>query len=323
MIYEKYGSPKGLKMKDVDKPSPQNGEILVKIKASSVNALDWHFLRGKPLFMRLMFGLLIPKNKILGYDFSGIVEEVGFNVTKFKVGDEVFGGLGFKLGGFAEYAVIGEDELVIHKSTKNSFEEAGAIAAAGLTAFLCIRDRAKVKKDNKVLINGAAGGVGTFSVQFAKYYGAEVTAVCSNHNRVMVKSLGADYVIDYNEDDFAKRLKRYDIIIDNVGNRRVKDLIKPLKDGGIYVGVGFTSLSLMMMHSIWGPVVAKINGLKWSMPQSKHPSQKDLYDIKKIIENNNIQTVIEKTYKLDQLSEAITYVETGHARSKVIIKIDD
>lgn len=322
MICKKYGAPHNLELKDVEKPIPADNELLVKIKAASVNALDWHFLRGKPFLVRLKYGLLKPKNQILGYDISGIVESIGKNVKNFKPGDEIFGGLGFKLGGFAEYACIDENGMVALKPNNMSFKEAAAVPAAGITAFLSIRDRASMKSGQRILVNGAAGGVGTFSVQIARYYGAHITAVCSSGNVEMVKSIGAEQVIDYTKEDFTCREEMYDVVIDNVGNRGVKHLLKVLNNDGIYVGVGFTSMGLMMQQSIIGPLAAKRGGKRWSVPQSDEPLQKDFVDLKKIIEDANLTSVIDRAYSLNDLSKAIEYMETGHAKAKVVIEIN-
>lgn len=323
MYSAKYGSPDVLHLRDIEKPTPKDNELLIKIHASSVNALDWHFLRATPFLVRIQYGLIKPKNKVLGYDIAGVVESTGKNVTKFKPGDKVFGGTGFSLGAFAEYVCVKEDGFIDHKPENLTFEQAGAIPTAGITAFLSIHERGKVKAGDKVLINGASGAVGTFSVQLAKYYGAEVTAVCSAGNHDMVKSIGADHVIDYSQEDFTKKENTYDVIIDNVGNHSVKDLLHPLVKNGIYAGVGFTSMALMLKQTIFGPGAAKRAKKRWSIPQSEDPTQKDLIALKEIVDKGKVSPVIDRRYSLEDVPEAIRYLETGHAKAKVVINIVD
>jgi NADPH:quinone reductase-like Zn-dependent oxidoreductase len=224
MVFRAYGPPDFLHLEEVEKPVPKDNELLVKVRAASVNALDWHFLRGKPFLVRLQFGFVRPKVRILGYDIAGRVEAIGKKVTQFAPGNEVFGGLGFVLGGFAEYACIAEDGLVALKPSGVTFEQAAAVPAAALTALRAIRDKGRIHAGQKVLINGAAGGVGTFSVQIAKAFDTEVTGVCSLRNLDLIRSIGADRVVDYSKEDFTRNGQTYDIVVDNVGNRSVTDL---------------------------------------------------------------------------------------------------
>ncbi|MBD3316354.1 MAG: zinc-binding dehydrogenase [Chitinivibrionales bacterium] len=319
MVSKQYGSPSVMHLEDVPKPMPKENELLVKIKASSVNALDWHFLRGSPLFMRLQFGLFKPKITILGYDIAGEVEAVGAGVTRFKPGDEVFGGLGFRLGGFAEYACIAEDGFVAHKPPHLSFEEAAAVPVAGVTALKALRDTGHVREGMSVLVNGAAGGVGTFSVQIAKSFGAQVTAVCSTKNLDLVRSIGADNAIDYTREDFTRTGRTYDLVLNNVGNRRVTDLLRTLKPGGVCVIVGFTSVRRLLTHAVLGPLISKRYGKKIVMASNEDPKQEEMLFLKDLLESRKVVPTIDGKYSLDRAAEAVGYVETGHARAKVIV----
>ena len=321
IVFTKYGPPGVLQLKEIEKPTLKKKHLLVKVRAASVNALDWHFLRGRPFLVRLQYGLLKPKNRILGYDIAGRVEAVGKSVTRFQPGDEVFGGLGFSLGGFAEYACIDEDAFVAIKPNNISFDEAAAVPAAAVTALLGLRDRGQIKSGQKVLINGTAGGVGTFSVQIAKAYGAEVTGVCSTQNLDMVRSIGADKVIDYTCEDFTDQGQTYDLVLDNVGNRSVSELMRVLRPKGTCVIVGFTSMGRMLQHTVLGPLIAKAKNRKWAPPESEDPAKEHLEVLKKLLENGKVVPVIDRRYPLSELAEAVGYVETGHARSKVVITI--
>ena len=241
IVYTHYGPPEVLKLEDVQKPVPQDDEVLVKVHAASANAADWHLMRGQPFLMRLMgFGLLKPKNTILGSDIAGRVEAVGRNVKQFQPGDEVFGNI---QGGFAEYVCAREDALVL-KPANISFEEAAAVPLAALTALHGIRDKGQIKPGQKVLINGASGGVGTFAVQIAKYFWAEVTAVCSTEKMEMARSIGADHVIDYTQEDFTKSGWHYDLILGVNGFRSIFDYKRALSPRGIYVMAGGNTAQL-------------------------------------------------------------------------------
>jgi len=319
IVYTKYGPPVVLQLKEIEKPTPKDDQVLVKVHAASVNALDWHFLRGSPFLVRLQYGLLKPKNRILGYDIAGRVEAVGKNVTRFQPGDEVFGGLGFGLGGFAEYACIAEDAFVALKPSGTSFEEAAAVPGAAVAALIGLRDRGQIQSEQKVLINGAAGGVGTFSVQIAKSYGTEVTGVCSTRNLDMVRSIGADKVIDYTYEDFTRNGQSYDLVLDNVGNHPVSGLMRALSPEGTCVIVGFTSMGGMLQHALLGPLIAKARNRKWAPLGSENPTKEHLEVLKKLLEDGKVVPVIDRRYPLSELAEAIGYVETGHARGKVVI----
>lgn len=321
IVRTKYGPPEVLQPKEVEKPVPKDNELLVKVHAASVNALDWHMLRGKPFLVRLRFGFFRPKNRILGYDIAGRVEAVGKKVTQFKPGDEVFGGLGFGLGGFAEYACIAEDGFVALKPSGLTFEEAAAVPCAAATALKNIRDRGHIQSGQKVLINGAAGGVGTFSVQIAKSFDTEVTGVCSAQNMEMVRSIGADKVINYAKVDFTRNGQKYDLVLDNVGNRPVSDLMRTLKPEGRCVLVGFSSMRLMLTNVILAPVVSRAAGRKILPSADGHPGREEINFLKGLLESRKVVPTIDRRYPLQRLAEAIGYVETGHARAKVVITI--
>ena len=235
VVYRCYGSPEVLELEDVEKPAPADDEVLVKIHAASVNPLDWHYMRGSPYFMRLMSGLGAPDNTSMGVDFSGTVEAVGTNVTRFKPGDEVFGG---RSGAFAEYVIVPEDRALTLKPTNMTFEQAASVPIAAISALQALRDKGRLKPGQKVLINGASGGVGTFAVQIAKSFGAEVTGVCSTRNVEMVRSIGADHVFDYTREDYTRSGQHYDLIIDNVGNHSLLANRRVLNPEGILVMVG-------------------------------------------------------------------------------------
>jgi NADPH:quinone reductase-like Zn-dependent oxidoreductase len=311
VAYEKYGSPDLLKLKEVEKPFPKNNEVLVKVRAASVNPLDWHALRGKPFFYRLSgAGVLKPKNQILGADVAGIVEAVGDHVNHFKPGDEVFGDLYWNnLGAFAEYVCIPETSLSL-KASGTTFEEAASVIQGSITALHAVRDR-QLQPGQKVLVNGASGGVGVFVVQIAKTFGAEVTGVCSTKNVELVKSLGADLVIDYTKEDFTQNGEQYDLIIDNVGNRSITEYKSVLSPTGHYILVGF-SFSLMIR--------IMLKGKKMSVLIPKE-NVNDLATIKDLLESGKIKAVIDRPYPLGELAEAIRYLEAGHASGKVVITV--
>jgi NADPH:quinone reductase-like Zn-dependent oxidoreductase len=319
MIYRKYGPPDVLHLEEVEKPVPKDNELLIKVQAASVNALDWHFLRGKPFLVRLPYAFFRPKTRILGYDIAGRVEAVGKNVTQFRPGDEVFAGLGFSLGGFAEYACIAEDGFVALKPSGTTFEQAAAVPAAAVTALKGLRDKGHIQSGQKVLINGAAGGVGTFAVQIAKSFDTEVTGVCSSRNLELVRSIGADKVIDYTKEDFTRNGQTYDLVLDNVGNRSTSDLMRTLNPTGTCVVVGFTTMGHMLMQSIQASRVSKAAGRKILSSSSAKPNREDIQILKGLLESRKVVPTIDRQYPLEQLAEAIGYVETGHARAKVVI----
>ncbi len=320
IIYYKYGGPEVLELKEVEKPTPKDNEVLVKIHAASVNAADWRLLRADPFLARFYTGLFRPtKFQTLGADISGKVEAVGKNVVQFRPGDEVFGDVfasGF--GGFAEYKCAPEDELVL-KPKNVSFEEAAAVPLAGMTALHGLRDNGKIQSGQKVLIQGASGGVGTYAVQIAKYFGAEVTAVCSTGKVDMVRSLGADHVIDYTVEDFTRSGRQYDLIVAVNGFRSIFDYKRALSPIGIYVMAGGKTAQLFQALLL-GPWIS-MAGKKKMGALTSTPNQKDLLFLKTLLESGKIKPIIEKRYTLKDVPEAIRYLEQGHAAGKIVITI--
>jgi NADPH:quinone reductase-like Zn-dependent oxidoreductase len=323
VVYCDYGVA-NLKFLDVEKPTPADDQLLVRVRAASVNPLDWHFVEGTPFVMRaLAAGLRKPKETQLGVDFAGTVEAVGKNVTKFKPGDEVFGG---RTGAFADYVCVRESRAVALKPASITFEQAASVPIAAITALQALRDKGEIQAGQKVLINGASGGVGTFAVQIAKSYGAEVTGVCSTRNLDLVRSLGADHIIDYTKEDFTKTDQPYDVIIDNVGNRSLSECRRALKPKGILVLVGGGGAN---EQGLIGPMAKPIK----AMLLSPFVSQKvgmilaelnhdDLAFLADLMQSGKMKPVIDRTYKLSDVPEAIKYVEQGHARGKVVITAD-
>jgi NADPH:quinone reductase-like Zn-dependent oxidoreductase len=314
IVYTRYGSPDVLQLKDVEKPTPKDNQVLVKVHAASANPADWHLMRAEPFLARFANGLLKPKNTRLGADVAGRVEAVGSNATQFQVGDDVFGELPLDaLGSFAEY-VCAPEELLALKPTKLTFEQAAAVPLAAFTALQGLRNKGQIQPGQTVLINGASGGVGTFAVQIAKSFGTEVTGVCSTQNLEMVRSIGADHVIDYTQADFTKNGQHYDLIFDAVGNRSVSDLKRALNPNGICAVAGFTSLSRLFQIMLLG-------GKRVGMMETAEANQKDLVFIKELLEAGKVVPVIDRHYPLRETAEAIRYLEAGHARGKVIITV--
>ena len=317
IIYPKYGSPDVLEYTDQEKPTPTDDEVLVKIEAASVNPLDWHRMRGQPFLVRLSDGLRKPKDSRLGADIAGRVEAVGRNVSQFQLGDEVFGEI--YAGGLAEYACKHEASLAL-KPTTTSFEEAAAVPVAALTALQGLRDHGQIQPGQKVLINGASGGVGTFAVQIAKSFGAEVTGVCSTRNLAMVRSIGADHVIDYTQEDFARNGQKYDLLLDAFGNRSVADYRRTMTLKGICVVVGFTTLGRMLPVMLSGLFASRSKGQKISTMLAS-VKQADLVYLKELMEAGKVVSVIDRRYPLHESAEAIRYLETSRARGKVVITV--
>jgi NADPH:quinone reductase-like Zn-dependent oxidoreductase len=323
IVYCDYGLA-NLKLENIEKPTPNDDQLLVRVRAASLNPYDWHFIEGTPYIMRMMgVGLRKPKDTRLGVDFAGTVEAVGKNVTQFKPGDEVFGGRG---GAFAEYVCPRANRAVALKPANITFEEAASVNIAGITALQALRDKGKVQPGQKVLINGASGGVGTFAVQIAKSLGAEVTGVCSGRNVEMVRSLGADHVIDYTKEDFAKGAERYDVILDNVPNHSLSECRQILNANGKYVMIGGGGPN----DNRWiGPFGRVINTLllspfitqKMGMMMAD-ANQKDLAVLGDLMQAGKVKAVIDRTYKLNEVPEAIRYLEQGHARGKVVITLE-
>jgi len=319
IICTKYGSPDVLQLQEIAKPVPQDDEVLIRIHAASINARDWRMMRANPFFIRLApGGFMGPKNKILGGDAAGRVEAVGRNVRQFKPGDEVFGYLpsATSRGTFSEY-VCARENLIALKPANLTFEQAAAVPVAAMTALQGLRDEGNIQTGQKVLINGASGGVGTFAVQIAKAFGAEVTAVCSTRNLDMLSSLGANYVIDYTCEDFARNGQHYGLILAVNGFRPFLDYLRALSPGGIYVVAGGSMLQLFQAglhrqrNSKTGSQKAHITSLA--------PSQKDLRLIKDLLESEKLTPVIDGSYSLEKTAEAFLYFEKEHARGKVVI----
>jgi NADPH:quinone reductase-like Zn-dependent oxidoreductase len=323
IVYCDYGLT-NLKLENVERPVPNDDQILVRVRAASVNPYDWHFIEGTPYIMRMMgVGLRKPKDTRVGVDFAGTVEAVGKNVTQFKPGDDVFGGKG---GAFAEYVCRRAEGAVALKPANITFEQAASVNIAGITALQGLRDKGKVQPGQKVLINGASGGVGTFAVQIAKSYGAEVTGVCSTRNLDLVRSLGADHVIDYTKEDFAKSEQRYDVILDNVPNHSLSECRRILTPNGKYVMIGgggpndsrWVGPFGRVIHTlVLSPFISQKMGMMMA-----DANQKDLTVLADMMQTGKLKPVIDRTYKLDQVPDAIRYLEEGHARGKVIIAVE-
>jgi NADPH:quinone reductase-like Zn-dependent oxidoreductase len=323
IVYCDYGSA-NLRLEEIEKPVPSDDQILVKVRAASVNPYDWHFVEGTPKIMRLMgVGLRKPKDTRLGVDFAGTVEAVGKNVTQFKPGDDVFGGRG---GAFAEYVCPRANRAVAIKPANVTYEQAASVNIAGITALQAVRDKGKVQPGQKVLINGASGGVGTFAVQIAKSLGAEVTGVCSTRNVDLVRSLGADHVIDYTKEDFTKGDQRYDVIVDNVGTQPLSGFRRVLTPTGIYVIVGGGGPNDSRWMGPFGRVIKTIvlspftsQKMGMMMADANH---NDLTILADMMQSGKMKPVIDRTYKLSEVTDAIRYLEQGHARGKVIITVE-
>ena len=322
IVYCDYGSA-NLKLEDIEKPVPNDDQLLVRVRAASVNPYDWHFIEGTPYIMRIGVGLRKPKDTRLGVDFAGTVEAVGKNVTQFKPGDSVFGGRG---GAFAEYVCPRADRAVAIKPANITFEQAASVNIAGITALQALRDKGKVQPGQKVLINGASGGVGTFAVQIAKSFGADVTGVCSTRNLDMVRSLGADHVVDYTKEDFAKSGQRYDVILDNVPNHSLSECRGVLTPKGKYVMIGgggpndsrwVGPFGRVIATMLLSPFVSQEMGMMMA-----DVSQKDLTILGDLMQSGKVTPVIDRRYKLSEVPEAIRYLEEGHARGKVVITLE-
>jgi NADPH:quinone reductase-like Zn-dependent oxidoreductase len=315
IVYTKYGAPEVLQLKEVAKPTPRDDEVLIKVQAVSVNRSDWEGLRGKPLYARIG-GLLRPRHQILGSDIAGRIEMAGKNVRRFRPGDEVFGDIQGRMGGFAEYVCARESALAL-KPASMTFEEAAAIPQAAVIALQGIRDKGQVQPGQKVLINGAGGGAGTFAVQLAKLYGAEVTGVDNTGKLEFMRSLGADHVIDYTREDFTKNGKQYDVILDVVAHRSVFAYKRALRSNGSYFLAG-GSVATILQILFLGPWVSMIESKKIRILAVK-PNLRDLVYITELYEAGKVTPVVDKTYPLSEVPEAIGYVGDGHAQGKVVI----
>jgi len=320
IVYRCYGPPQVLKLEEIAKPEPADDRVLVKVRAASVNPLDWHYMRGEPYIMRSMTGVGVPSSIHMGVDFAGIVESVGKNVTRFKPGDEVFGA---RDGAFGEYVSVAESGSLTLKPANLTFEQAAAVPIAGITALQALRDKGHVRPGQSVLINGASGGVGTFAVQIAKAYGARVTGVCSTRNLGLVRSIGADQVIDYTQEDFTEGSRRYDLIIDTVSTHSVWEYRRALNPEGVLVMVGgldkgpwLGPLWSSMKASVEAPFVhQKFIFFMADLDQS------DLAVLGSLLAAGKVTPVIDRTYTLSEVPAAIGYLEQGHARGKVVITV--
>ncbi|HVP34203.1 MAG TPA: NAD(P)-dependent alcohol dehydrogenase [Steroidobacteraceae bacterium] len=316
-----YGPPDVLRYEDVPKPAPADDEVLVRVHAASANPLDWHYLEGTPYLVRIDSGFGKPDNPRLGVDFAGTVEAVGKSVRRFKPGDEVFGG---KFGSFAQYVTVREERAIALKPGNVSFEQAAAVPIAALTALQALRDKGHVRAGQKVLINGASGGVGTFAVQLAKSFGAEVTGVCSTRNMDLVRSLGADRVIDYTREDFTRGAERYDLIVDNVSTHSVLDYRRVLSSNGRYVGIGSSTTGhwfgwLESPLAAW--ILSPFMSQKFGMMLAQL-NKDDLALMGELMQSGKVTPVIDRTYKLSDAAEALRYLEKGHARGKVVLTVE-
>ena len=321
IVYRCYGPPAVLKFEEIARPVPADDGVLVKVHAASVNPLDWHYMRGTPYIMRMEAGVGAPKGIAMGVDFAGTVEAVGKNVRRFKPGDEVFGG---RDGAFAEYLSVGENRALTLKPTNMTFEQAAAVPIAAITALQALRDQGSIQPGQKVLINGASGGVGTFAVQIAKSFGAQVTGVCSTRNAQLVASIGADRVIDYTREDFTQGSQRYDLIIDTIGNRSLPELRRVLTPAGTVVIVGGPSTGKWI-----GPLAGLVKAMLYSPFVSQkftfmlaQLNQKDLDVLRELMQSGKLTPVIDRRYPLREVPAAIEYLEAGHARGKVVINLE-
>ena len=320
VVYRCYGSADVLELEDIEKPTPADYEVLVRVHAAAINPLDWHYMRGSPYFMRLGSGLGRPTDTRLGVDFAGTVEATGSNVTRFKPGDEVFGG---RMGAFGEYVIVREDRGMVLKPSDVSFEQAAAVPIAAVTALQALRDKGRIQPGQKVLINGASGGVGTFAVQIAKALGADVTGVCSTRNVEMVRSIGADHVFDYTKEDYTESGQHYDLIVDMVGNHSLLANRQVLKPEGKFVIIGgakgnwFAPLMNPIKAAIMSPFVDQEFGMMIARMDNE-----DLSILGELMQSGKVTSVIDRRYRLSEVADAIRYSEEGHARGKIIIDLE-
>lgn len=319
ITYTRYGSPDVLRLEEVETPTPSANEVLVKIYAASVNAYDWRYVRADPFLVRLVGGLFRPRNPRLGADIAGRVEAVGNDVTQFQPGDEIYGDLAASgNGAFAEYVAVPEQAIAL-KPANLTFEQAAAVPMAAVTALQALRDGGKIRAGHNVLINGASGGVGTFAVQIAKAFGAEVTAVCSTRNVEMVRSLGADHIVDYKREDITRSAQRYDLILAVNGYHPLSAYRRLLRPEGRYVMAGGEGAQLFEAL-LFGPLMSLVGRTRLA-PFSATPRSKDLLVMKELLEAGKVVPVIDRCYPLGETAEAIRYLEDGHARGKVVITV--
>ena len=321
IVRERYGPPDVLALRNVEIPAIDDDSILVRVRAAAINAYDWHMMRGRPSLVRIVAGLRKPKSSAMGVDVAGQVEAVGKNVTQFRPGDEVFGS---RSGSLAEYVRGTSQSFLVPKPARLTFEQAAAVPMAGTTALQGLRDKGQIRPGQKVLINGASGGVGTFAVQIAKAFGAHVTAVCSTRNVEQARSLGADEVIDYTKEDFTRGGKRYDLILDVAASGPLSARRRVLEPSGILVGVGSADSRYGMTSLLAGlvetAVLSRFGKQKMPFFLAKN-SKEDLLVLTDLIEAGRVRPVIDRTYPLSETAEALRYLETGHARAKVVITV--
>src|SRR5213082_1791496 len=326
IVQDRYGTSEVLELREIAKPEIGEGDVLVRVRAAGVNPGDWAIMGGLPYIARPVYGLRKPKNRVRGTDVAGQVETVGASVTRFRPGDEVFGSSKHLGGAFAEYAAVSEDALA-PKPTNLNFEQAAAVPMAGYVALQALRDHGKVKAGQKILVNGASGGIGTFAVQIAKTFGAEVTGVCSTRNLDLVRSIGADHVIDYTKADYTKSDQRYDVIYDLVNNRSFAERRRVLKPGGICVlaGVGGSGMHKETLFNMAGALTASLRS-KFAKEKfvmfGVDINKKDLGILRDLTESGKIVPALTKTYPVTETAAAYTYLETGHASGKIAITIE-
>ena len=320
IVFTQYGPPNLLQFKEIPKPAPADNQVTVKIHAASANPLDWHIMRASPFFVRLITGLLKPKQDSLGSDFAGVVEAVGKGISQFRPGDAVFGAKGFAGGAFAEYVCATEEQLAL-KPANISFEQAAAAPVAALTALQGLRDKGQIRPGQRVLIEGASGGVGTFAVQLARFFGAEVTAVCSTRNVETARLIGADHVIDYTQQDFTKSGERYDLIFGANAYRSLLEYRRSLNPDGIFVSAGGkATFSGILEGILLPPLLSRMDGRKFRGVLTKM-TKSDLLILRELLEAGSIKPVLDRTYPLSQTAEALRYLEAGHAQGKVVLTV--
>jgi NADPH:quinone reductase-like Zn-dependent oxidoreductase len=322
LVHDTYGPPDVLELREVDRPAVTDDDVLVRVRAFSVNPAEWHTLTGTPYVARLQAGLLRPKRKVLGVDFAGTVEAVGRNVTQFRPGDEVFGG---RSGAFAEFVAVPEERAVVRKPANLSFEQAAAVPIAAITALQGLRDRGKIRPGSEVLINGASGGVGTFAVQIAKALGAEVAGVCSTRNVELVRSIGADRVIDYTQEDFTRTGQRYDLLLDIAGNRSWTECKRVLKPNATLVVVGGPKAN-RWIGPLGGLAKLRLAALRSSQKVTffvASITKADLLVLQELLEAGTVTPVIDRRYGLGEVADAFRYLGEGHAQGKVVVSVTD
>jgi NADPH:quinone reductase-like Zn-dependent oxidoreductase len=320
LVYDKYGSPDVLELRAVDRPVVTDDGVLVRVHAFSVNPVDWHTLTGTPYMVRMQAGLRKPKREVLGVDFAGTVETIGRNVKRFQPGDEVFGG---RTGAFAEYVCVPEDRAIVLKPANVTFEQAASVPVAAVSALQGLRDKGRIQPGQKVLINGASGGVGTFALQIAKSFGAEVTGVCSTGNVDIARSIGADHVIDYTGENFTLGEQRYDLMLDIAGNRSWSDCKRVLNHNARLVVVGGpkTNRWIGPLSQLVKLRLASLGGSRRVVPFLAKINKEDLEVLQRLLEAGTVTPVIDRRYELTEVPEALRYLGDGHAKGKVVINI--